>query len=492
MVRIDTADRQADANAILSREITGGPAMVRKVLLALLPPWSNSIVSLGIPCITPNLIRSGYEVIRKDFNIRIYPEVIEKNTGIFFNYSMITRRRQYFDEQVYPLLEPFFDEWVKEILESEADLIGFTAYNTNLYTIMNVSKLIKQKAPGKIIVLGGPEIVRNREFINWDFIDYAIAGDGEHSLPELINALRDSCTHMKHIKGIAFRNRETGEMIINEECITREMDGFPVPDFTGYNFSDYGWGNQVPIEGSRGCIHACTFCTVEVGKQQYRYKSGEKIFHDFMHFHKQGNTQFYFTDSLINGNTRELEKFCDLVIESGVNNDNSIIWQGHACIRKEMTPELLSKMKRAGCTMLHIGLESASNNVLTDMNKKITTSLARDVIKNMHEAGILVLVFVIIGFPTETEKDFDETMEFITENRKHIFEVVLGGKGCAIALGSDLHENPDKYGIYWENVESKAFNNWYSRVTTPEIRQKRAVRFIEHCNSIGIKTTAWV
>ncbi|MBN1649554.1 MAG: radical SAM protein [Spirochaetales bacterium] len=464
---------------------------INTIHLSLLPPWANNIVSLGIPCISPELTKAGYNVIKKDYNNRIFNEVIEVNQDKFYDYSVIGDRDKY-NEIAYPLLEPYLRKWADEIIESKAELVGFTTYDLNLHAVLGISEMIKQINSDIIIVLGGPEVIKNREFLEHDCIDYAICSDGEFAFTALVNALKNEDRDLRELEGLIYRDRQTGEVVDNGECRVKDMDLLPFPDFSGYSFADYAWGDIVPIEGSRGCINDCTFCNVDVEKKKYRHKSGARLFREFSHRISSGKTHFYFTDSLINGHMKELEKFCEQVIEHDLNNYGQLIWDAHACIRKEMTPEFLAKMKKAGCNLLHIGLESASDNVLKDMKKRITADLAAEVLDNINKAGILALIFVIVGFPTETEQDFQNTLDFMTQNHDSIHEICLGRKGCIVGFGSDLYINPDRYGIYWKSGDNKIYNNWYARNNTPEIREARAGQFITHCEDLGIKVYSWI
>ena len=195
-------------------------------------------------------------------------------------------------------------------------------------------------------------------------------------------------------------------------------------------------------------------------------------------------------DSLINGNIRELEDFCDRVIGTGLDKWGKTIWWGaNACVRKEMTSEILVKMEKAGCRFLNFGFESGSENVLKMMNKRFDIQTAENVFRDTTNAGIDVNLYMLIGFPTETEEDFKETLQFFSKNRDHI-HYAYAGAGCTINPNSDLNINPEKYGIYWKNEPGveKDGRNWYSETTSPQIRIDRVRRFVDHCKEIGVNS----
>ena len=92
-------------------------------------------------------------------------------------------------------------------------------------------------------------------------------------------------------------------------------------------------------------------------------------------------------------------------------------------VRKEMSSELLKKMHRSGCIWLCYGLESGCDRTLKRMNKFYNAGDAERTVKLTHEAGICCAINIIVGFPGESEADFNETLSFIKRNRESIDEV---------------------------------------------------------------------
>ena len=182
-------------------------------------------------------------------------------------------------------------------------------------------------------------------------------------------------------------------------------------------------------------------------------------------------------DSLINGNIRELEILCDLIIKS---KDLEVFWGGKATIRPEMSGALLRKMYDAGNRSIVYGIESGSDKVLKDMRKAFTVELAKRVIRETCEAGIAVGIFWIIGFPTENENDFQESIKFLNDIKDYV-DTVTPGYGCGILKGSELFADYKKYGITFKE------DGWYSLSTNPSIREERLKRFKEECIRLKIK-----
>jgi radical SAM superfamily enzyme YgiQ (UPF0313 family) len=153
-----------------------------------------------------------------------------------------------------------------------------------------------------------------------------------------------------------------------------------------------------------------------------------------------------FNDSLINGMPKELDRLCDKIIDSGI----IFHWAGMALIRKEMSRELLTKMKVAGCIHLAWGLESGCQRVLELMNKRFfDMDVAKIVIKDAYEVGINQSISLITGFPGETEEMFGETVVFLQEYKRYFSKI--GVQPMMIVNNSIVYEKYQQYGIDYAN-----------------------------------------
>ena len=212
------------------------------------------------------------------------------------------------------------------------------------------------------------------------------------------------------------------------------------------------------------------------------------MFEEIQHHLKSfpGVDYFYFIGSLLNGNVKALSRFCELAIEHGLK----IRWAGQVIVRPQMTYELLSKMKQAGCEWLGYGIESGSQRVVDRMNKHFLISDAERVLRDTHKVGISTQVNFMFGLPTETEEDFNKTLNFLKRNRKHIDSILASQSFCVIDKGTYLHTHPDEFAIkdqdhhlYWEADNGK--NTYLERFR----------RYEEFCNvalSLGVPQTSGV
>ncbi len=167
---------------------------------------------------------------------------------------------------------------------------------------------------------------------------------------------------------------------------------------------------------------------------------------------------FYFNGLLLNGNLKVLEDFCDKMIE----NNTKIKWAGQAMVREDMSRALLNKMAKAGCVWLGYGIESGSQRILDLMNKHFDIEKAVGILKDTREAGIDFQINIMFGFPGETRRDFEKTIEFLTKARPYITSILASQSFFTLEKETYIRKNPRIFGItgsehhlFWKSDEGK-------------------------------------
>ncbi len=191
---------------------------------------------------------------------------------------------------------------------------------------------------------------------------------------------------------------------------------------------------------------------------------------------------------MINGNIVALERFCELTIEGNRKGDmRDFQWWCQGIIRPQMSSGLLQKMKIAGCYQITYGVESGSQKVVDLMGKRFSIDEAHEIIRNTHQAGILVTAIFMFGFPGEGRVDFDKTLKFIEKSRDYIDETIPAEGFCVIERHSLLYKNAEHFGLYlnphpfyWKTPDGE--NNYIERFSRFEEFCKKAV-------ALGMKLT---
>jgi radical SAM superfamily enzyme YgiQ (UPF0313 family) len=162
---------------------------------------------------------------------------------------------------------------------------------------------------------------------------------------------------------------------------------------------------------------------------------------------------------------KEFVGLCDLIIQEGLK----FSWGGMALFRPEMTREVITKMRQAGCIEVMWGLEAGNDHVLQLMRKRFDVALAERIIKDCFEEDIKQYTNIIVGFPGETDNDFQETADFVVRNNKYFG--AIGLPFMTLHKNSHVYENASSYEI----KDRDAALEWelMDRTNTYPIRQKR-------------------
>lgn len=230
-----------------------------------------------------------------------------------------------------------------------------------------------------------------------------IRGEPEYAVLEICKGKTS-----KDIQGLTFKLN--GSIISNQDRGLLSLDQLPIPAYHLLDPKKYGYeilgNNFMVFEGSRGCPYKCIFCLQIMYGNRYRKKSVSKLIAEVDYAIQQfGVENGYFYDLEFTLNKDLVNKLCDHLIERKYN----FSW---ACQTRadSVDPQILKKMKEAGCKVIHFGIETGSEKILELINKKITIEEIEMGIEMTKRAGIETACFFMFGFPGETEVDFSKTI----------------------------------------------------------------------------------
>lgn len=169
----------------------------------------------------------------------------------------------------------------------------------------------------------------------------------------------------------------------------------------------------VIIETSRGCPYSCDFCVAPIHQgHKFRERGAKVLVDEIERTHREhGIEYFYLWGDTVTLNVKSFSAFCDELIARKL----PIQWFGNARADNLTDPAFVHRLKRAGCWMLALGIETESEDVRKDMVKRLERTKIEAAFRNMRDAGIKSFAFFIFGYPGETLGTMDQTVRYAIE-----------------------------------------------------------------------------
>lgn len=276
----------------------------------------------------------------------------------------------------------------------------------------------------------------------------------------------------------------------------------PIPDYSGYDLDQYlnsqVYGITIGVEGSRGCVRNCTFCDIRSFWDKYKFKSGTALAQELITLKETFKVKhFFFNDSLVNGSDKAFREFCSVLAEYNQTVDDPIAWSGYYIIKPAGTYKLRDwkNLKASGVQSLYIGIESGSESVRHHMKKKFNDADIDEAMTNIQLNGIKCTWLLIIGYPTETEEDFQQTLDLLSRYQHmgldRTIDTVALGMTMGILPGSPLEDLKDQLNIQsviQDHQVASVF--WKNKNSDFRTRVLRRIRAEEHIRELGYNS--WV
>ena len=170
--------------------------------------------------------------------------------------------------------------------------------------------------------------------------------------------------------------------------------------------------STLPLNSSRGCFYRCRFCTYHWLFPEVHYKSIDVLKEELKKIDALGFVKHVrFTDDNFTANKTRVKAVLKMMLDQEFN----FTWSAFARA-SALTPDLVELMKRSGCEFVDLGLESGSQTILDNMDKRLKSEQSFEAIRMLNDHGIVNRGSFIIGYPGETTDTFSETVEFINES----------------------------------------------------------------------------
>ena len=292
-------------------------------------------------------------------------------------------------------------------------IVGITATTATIENSLKYIKAIKKVLPNTLTIIGGPHstFMPVETLKSEDSLDIVVIGEGEETIVEIAEKYKnDKMKNLSEIKGIFYRNNDKISTTPSRPLI-KNLDNLPFParhlvPFKSYRTSKNQSGGMIT---SRGCVFSCNYCSSSLimGKK-FRTRSPENVVDEMEELvYKYGVKDIAFLDDIFMLNKRRAMAIADEIKNRGL--DLSFITSSRV---DTVNYELLEHLKNAGMSTLYCGVESGSQRVLDLMGKGITLKQIEDAVKAAKDVDIDVMGSFILGYPGETSKEMDQTINF--------------------------------------------------------------------------------
>ena len=335
-------------------------------------------------------------------------------------------------EKYQDLTIHFLDCWIQRMdvsgmLEHVArvrpDLIVISAssFEIDVSNDLVVSLKKQKNAPLAIGIGQGHYLNRDAQNDTQMAYDAILLGEPEQEFFRLFDWIRNSSKSDSSWKEYYRKCYVEGKRFI-----VKDPDNLPFPSYTPEELKVYRSIYPVRVSrrvvggfliAPRGCPHSCMFCSevmrVSIGKR-LRSRSAENVVDEMYHLARQGVNICSFQDDSFSANRRLVQSLCEELIA----RNSKMPWM--ARVRAdEVDYDLLVLMKKAGCVMLGVGVESGTLRIIEAMKKrqnpKPWLQLCRQTFRWTKELGIGTNAYYVIGNPTETREEIEQTIKFALE-----------------------------------------------------------------------------
>ena len=282
---------------------------------------------------------------------------------------------------------------------------------------LKTAQIVKSIYPATPVIVGGAHAsALPAEVLKSPYVDHVIIGEGEQTLPELINCLAEG-RDPGGLRGIAFKR--SGQVVVNPRGdFIENLDSLPLParDLLDPSWYSVGKAACAMLLTSRGCPQRCTYCSVhQVMGSRLRRRSAEHVIAEMKDCHERfGITVFDFEDDNFTFDRQRALQILDGIISTfGERRLRLFAMNGLSLI--SLDPELLQAMKAAGFERLDLSLGSSSQELNRRMDRPADTARAEAALQEAARLGVPVTTYIILGMPDHRLEDMIDSIIYLLE-----------------------------------------------------------------------------
>lgn len=309
------------------------------------------------------------------------------------------------------------DETAQYIKEYEPDVLGLTTMTVTVKNALRLAAAAKAQFPKIKTAVGGVHAtVCPDEVIADANVDVVVRHEGEYSFVEVIKRW-DGGHSLEGVPGTSIR---VDGQIVHHEQSPRilNLDDLPFPARDLMPMDIYKAGLSFPpyirrrtmLYSARGCPNDCAFCSTAAvwGGHRCVMRSASSVLDEIEEVvDRFGVYGFEFADELTTLRKDRLADFCNGIHERHLER---VRWVCSSTV-KRMDYDTAKMMKDAGCSMVMMGVESGSPEILRTLNKRITLDEIINAFDVTRRAGLRRCACFMIGAPGETAETVQQSID---------------------------------------------------------------------------------
>lgn len=376
----------------------------------------------------------------KIFLTAINAKYIHSNLAV---YSLRAYAKDYQDQIVIGeyTINNRVDYILEQIYKAKPDVLCFSCYIWNMDYVEELITEYHKLCPEVPIWVGGPEVSYEVETFLAEHpqVTGVMIGEGERTFKQLCKYYVNRAGSLEEIRGIAFRDQDSGKTIFTPVQEPMNMSDIPFCYDHIENFEN----RIIYYESSRGCPFNCSYCLSSIDKK-LRFRDMELVKKELAFFIEKKVPQVKFVDRTFNcrhDHAMEIWRF----VKEHDNRITNFHFEISADLLNEEELALIHDM-RPGLIQLEIGVQSTNETTIQEIHRTMKLKLLKDIVRkiqggeNIHEH-----LDLIAGLPYEDYATFAKSFDEIYALKPN--QLQLGF--LKVLKGSYMYEHAAEYEIVY-------------------------------------------
>jgi len=352
------------------------------------------------------------------------------------------------------------DEIVDDVAAFGPAVVGIGAMTAEAQVLYTIAERVKARFPDVTVVSGGSHAsaFTLESLADCAAIDYVVKGEGEETFAALVAGIERG-ERPDGVPGSAYRDEVGKPTLAPARTYAEDLDAMPWPDWDAIDFERYhgragmdlmcGRREQMSIFTSRACPYECIYCHNTFGKV-FRARSAESVLAEMRTlYHERSIREFLVLDDIFNLDPVRAKAIARGIIaeEMDISLVFSTGFKADLC-----DEELIDLLCRAGLARVAYAVETATPRLQGMIKKGLDLDRVAQVIRWTAKRGVLTRGYFMVGFPTETEAEVRETMDWAVRSDLHIASFMrvqpfqgTGMRALAEEMGMEVNVPYEQY-----------------------------------------------